>query len=103
MPAQGGEGRELFRVKGKIYGAAWTPDGRQLLFMKGTLPSWEPGGLWRVSAKGGEAQKLELDLDVLPGVGVHPDGRQLVFTSGQPHELEIWVLENFLPSLAKAR
>ena len=105
MAAQGGEGRELFRGKGKseyVSWAAWTPDGRQLLFTTLTLPSLEPSGLWRVSAEGGDAQKLELDLDLavgMPGVRVHPDGRQLAFTSGQPYKLEIWALENFLPEL----
>ena len=100
MPAQGGEAREVFRVVNEfISGAAWMPDGRQLLFTTVTWPSREPAGLWRVSAKGGEAQKLELDLDVLSWVRVHPDGRQLVFTSGQPFNLEMWVMENFLPEL----
>ena len=77
------------------------PDGRQLLFTTVTWPSREFAGLWRVSAEGGEAQKLELDLDVLRGgvLRVHPDGRQLVFTSGQPFNLEMWVMENFLPEL----
>ncbi len=76
------------------------PDGRQLLFTTVTWPSREPA-VWRVSAEGGEAQKLELDLDVLRGgvLRVHPDGRQLVFTSGQPFNLEMWVMENFLPDL----
>jgi Tol biopolymer transport system component len=100
MPAQGGEGRKLFRVKGKseyIFGVAWTPDGRQLLFTKGTWPSQEPTGLWRVSAEGGEAQKLGLALDGLRDLSVHPGGRQLVFTGGQPYKAEIWALENFLP------
>ena len=100
MPAQGGEAREVFRVINEfISGAAWMPDGRQLLFTTVTWPSGEPAGLWRVSAEGGEAQKLELDLDVLRGgvLRVHPDGRQLVFTSGQPFDLEMWVMENFLP------
>ena len=79
------------------------PDGRQLLFTTVTWPSGEPEGhVWRVSAEGGEAQKLEMDLDVLRGgvLRVHPDGRQLVFTSGQPFNLEMWVMENFLPERA---
>jgi hypothetical protein len=33
---------------------------------------------------------------------VHPDGRRVAFTAGEP-EIEIWVMENFLPPAQSAK
>ncbi len=42
----------------------------------------------------------------MPGLGhlrVHPDGRRIAFDAqGQPERIEVWVLQNFLPPVAKA-
>jgi hypothetical protein len=35
-------------------------------------------------------------------VSVHPDGRQIAFDA-QENRFEVWVMENFLPSLTAAR
>jgi len=98
MPAAGGEPRELLRLQPpeRFNSIAWTADGREILFVKGS-PSVQEHTfeLWRVSAEGGEPQKLELAMDNLQ-VRVHPDGRRIAFSAGKWIR-EIWVMENFLP------
>ena len=54
--------------------------------------------LWQVSIADGKARKLPIDLPVRQ-VRLHPDGRQMTFLSGDRTQ-EIWVMENFLPTLS---
>ncbi len=100
MPATGGETRELFRVPAaeEITKVVWTPDGRQLLFVRSPGPLHKEEGLWRIPAEGGEPQVLALDLtiDQLRSLRFHPDGTRIAFTAGD-YKQEVWVMENFLP------
>ena len=108
MPANGGEGRELVRVdseKEVPFGGSpwWSPDGRYVYFMKGVkgeaqIPyetrKWH---LWQVAAGGGEPRQLGLTLGrQMGGLRLHPDGRRLATTDFTVN-LEVWVMENFLP------
>ena len=110
MPAAGGEPRELLRVHrpdffhlGNYDALAWTPDGRELLFGKGTAVS---GGrmveLWRISAEGGAPQRVGLAMDRISHLRFHPDGRRIVFDAldARPENNEVWVMEHFLPELS---
>jgi Tol biopolymer transport system component len=100
VAASGGEPRELLRVKepeSLRASLAWTPDGRQVLFVKGEDPNVQKvPALWHIPVQGGEARKLELALLNLRNMAVHPDGRRIVFAGGE-NKWEVWVLENFLP------
>ena len=103
MPAAGGEARELVRVEVEkevpFWGSpSWTPDGRYVSFMKGVKGKDMLWQLWRVAAEGGEPQKLGLTVvgRLLAGPRLHPDGRRLAISSFKPN-LEVWVMENFLP------
>ncbi len=108
VPASGGEPRELIRLKEPesigFYSLAWTPDGRQVLFVKREdVPGAEArNSLWRVSVEGGAAQKIELGVPNPRGIRFHPDGRRIAFSAGE-NAAEIWVLENFLPKLSASR
>ncbi len=109
MPADGGEARELVRIDGKkeipFWGSvAWTPDSRYVAFLKGVkeeaqIPykdrQWQ---LWRVSVEGGEPQYLGLNFtgQLTGTLLIHPDGRW-VAVDGILINLELWVMENFLP------
>ena len=103
MPAAGGEARELVRVGGEketgFWGSpSWTADGRYVAFMKGvkgkTPNQWE---LWRVAAEGGEPQPTGLTVGrQIGGLRPHPDGRRLASNDFKVN-LEVWVMENFLP------
>jgi Tol biopolymer transport system component len=110
----GGEPRELMRVNpssltgftGQLVGVAgWTPDSRSVLLRKSS-----PGGgqseTWLVSVDG-KQRKLDLDLGIgkrIPQIRLHPDGQQIAFEmSGPQKPTEIWVLENFLPTLKASK
>jgi len=107
VSATGGELRELFRFRqsetNNKDGTAWTPDGRNILFVRCTGKDGIPE-LWRIPIAGGEPQRTGLSMESMGFVAPHPDGRRIAFDTGNrggsPNEL--WVLENFLPALKPA-
>ncbi len=114
MPVSGGDLRELLRVDGEkevpFWGSPWwTPDGRYVAFLKvvkgeAKVPyqnlRWR---LWRVAADGGEPQRLGLTVGrQIGGLRPHPDGRRLATTDFKAN-LEVWVMENFLPPAKAAK
>jgi len=102
MPSAGGESRELVRVDSEkevpFWGTPWwSPDGRYVYFMKGVKGVEHQWHLWRVAADGGEPQPFGLILGrQIGGLRLHPDGRRLATTDFTVN-LEVWVMENFLP------
>jgi Tol biopolymer transport system component len=109
MPAIGGEARELVRVDGEkeipFWGSpAWTPDGRYVTFLKSVkgeaqIPykdrQWQ---MWRIPTEGGEPQRLGLNFvgQLTGGLQWHPDGRHVAIDYIKLN-MEVWVMENFLP------
>jgi Tol biopolymer transport system component len=113
MPAAGGEARELVRIDGEketpFWGsAAWMPDGRYIAFLKGVKRKVRPRDqqwqLWRIAVEGGEPQYLGLDFagQLTGELRIHPDGRH-VAVDGVMVNLEMWVMENFLPESKAAK
>jgi len=118
IPAGGGEARTLLTEPQNTIGygiwgdLAWTPDGRQLLFMKISDvkaadedfkdPTQSKIELWRISAAGGEAQRTGLAMVGLINFQLHPDGRRIAFTVATGGS-ELWVMENFLAGLSASR
>ena len=118
IPTTGGEARELFAVQRPEALAAldWAPDGRQLLFARGSS-AWDPADaaqgakrkfeLWRISAEGGQPQPVGLAMEGvnLYGLRIHPDGHRIAFTTGRfrvENAYEVWVVDNFLPPTKSA-
>lgn len=100
MPAAGGEPRELVRLKkNEMSGFAFTRDGRHLLFSRAGKPS---PGMWRIPIEGGKPRSLGLATNLNARISMHPDGRQIAYTAGETN-LEVWVMENFLPELRARR
>jgi hypothetical protein len=59
-----------------------------------------------VPAGGGEAHALGVAMDGVRNISFRSDGRRVAFTAGQPlfpPKTEVWVMENFLPTLKAAR
>ncbi len=118
IPAGGGKARILLTEPQNTIGygpwgdLAWTPDGRQLLFMKISDieaadedfkdPTQSKIEIWRISAAGGEAQRTGLAMIGLINFQLHPDGRRIAFTVTTGGS-ELWVMENFLAELSASR
>jgi Tol biopolymer transport system component len=109
-PAKGGEARVLHEIKTshlqnpllQRWALTWSPDGRYVIFVQ--RPDEESAHeLWRVPVAGGQPERLGLAVDRLVSPQVHPDGTRIAYITGGPfHDstFEIWVLENFLPTMA---
>jgi len=104
MPAAGGEARELVRIDGEkeipFWGTAtWMPDSRYVAFLKGVKGKGRQWQLWRIAVEGGQPQYLGLDFagQLTGELRIHPDGR-LVVVDDVKVNLEMWVMENFLPA-----
>lgn len=100
MPPTGGAMAELLQVQGPepIRSLAWTPDGRQLLFVRRTSapPGQRRAEVWCTSSEGGRSQGLGLSMREIDRLAVHPDGRRIAF-SASDSKSEVWTMENFLP------
>lgn len=104
VPVAGGEPREIFRSSSDFSIPAfksltWTPDGREILFLKSVPPA--PGGnalaqraeLWAVPVEGGQPRSLGLSADGLSRPQIHPGTRQILYQTGIRTQ-EVWALEN---------
>lgn len=108
MALGGGQPRELYKAVrperlSTSFPVEWTPGGGHVLVAR-TLdargfPRLE---VLRVPVDGGAAQPIGLARGGIWRVSVHPDGRQIAFDA-QENRFEVWVMENFLPSLTAAR
>lgn len=100
MPAEGGEPRELLRLKkAEMSGFAFTRDGRHLLFSRAGKPTPQ---MWRISIDGGAPRNLGLATNLNARISIHPDGRRIAYTAGETR-LEVWVMDNILPELRARR
>jgi len=75
--------------------ARWTPDGKYVLFTKYDVDE-KATDFWRISPEGGEPQKLWQLKKSAGDLSIHPDGKQIAYSTFED-EVEIWVMENFLP------
>jgi hypothetical protein len=103
VPAEGGELRELLRLSDsgpETLGAfvGWLPDGKFLIFRKGPSAARET---WRIPVEGGAPAKYGAEWTVGPAT-INPDGRQVAFPMGV-RTLEIWAMENFLPTIKPSK
>jgi Tol biopolymer transport system component len=104
MPAAGGEAREVVRIEGLSFpgSPSWTPDGRSVAYLKAVKGKQGPWEMWRVGVDGGEPQRMGLiAARWLQGARLHPDGRRVAISDVRV-DLEVWVMENFLPKSSAA-
>ena len=100
MPAAGGDPRQVLKLeRAELSGVEWTRDGSQLLFSRVGEPATE---MWRISADGGQPRSLGLNTNQNARISLHPDGKHIAYTAGKTN-IEVWVMENFLPKLRAAR
>ncbi len=108
MPAAGGQAREVASVDGEQEvpfpgSPSWTPDGKSVVYLKRVKKQKGPWELWRVAAEGGEPQRLGLTIvgGTVIELRLHPDGRRVAISDVKV-DLEVWVMENFLPKAGAA-
>ena len=104
FPSDGGPVTTLYTAKDReslaMNGVAWSPDGREVLFVKevNVKERNETHELWAVPSTGGAARKTDLTFngDVWL-INMHPDGKQIAYTLKRS-KTEMWMMENFLPA-----
>jgi Tol biopolymer transport system component len=103
IPTAGGESIEVIRRTQPQQPAmfVWELGSRSLLIRIGL--GGDKAELWRAFVDGAAAVKLQTTVDGNVGSArLHPDGQQIVFQVTTPSTpYEIWVTENFLPSVTK--
>jgi Tol biopolymer transport system component len=115
FPVAGGETTELVRAKEPevIVGDSlrWSSDSRYIVFgraqttsqeLQGSFPSGRKTQLFAISSHGGEPHTLGLAMDSVHSFSFDPTGHHIAFAAGRAKS-EIWVMENFLPTLKAAQ
>lgn len=105
ISSSGESSRELARVEWPVEfqltkGLAWSPDSRQVYFLKRT-DSKSSHELFRIAATGGQAESVGLKAADIRDLNIAPDGTRIAFSIGNIRKPEIWAIENFLPKDAK--
>ena len=83
---QGGEGQRVTFDRAHIFGIAWTPDGKSLIFS-----STRSGGakLWRVRVSSGQSEPLSVGGELAQWPAISRTGDRLAYTQGIVHT-NIW-------------
>ena len=94
IPVKGGESREVVEVD-KVNEwwdeLAWSRDGKKIAYSS-------KGSIWVVSLDGGEPEKIKTGLDArVTHISWSPDGKKIAFTASKGGDIELWLMEDFLP------
>lgn len=103
IPTSGGTPQQVLvldRRKNTFDFLEWTADGKQIIFSSEDMAR-SGYDLMRISADGkGEPEIVKVGMHELWCFDIHPDGKTVVFASSgkTKRNVEIWVMENFLPA-----
>jgi Tol biopolymer transport system component len=96
IPANGGKSKVLVSEVGDGIpwsGIAWSPDGKKIAYTAG-------GDLHVVARDGDDPKKIQTGLDARHlKIDWARDGKHIAFTAVQGGEPELWLMEDFLPTL----
>jgi len=96
IPVQGGEPRVVVKVDkvNEWYDElSWSRDGKKIAYSS-------KGSIWVVSLDGGEPEEIKTGLDAkATHLSWSPDGEKIAFTAIKGGDTELWLMENFLPTV----
>lgn len=106
VPVSGGEPRELLRVQPPhaLFGnssTAWTRDSRSIIFQKTLSVTGMDREYLLVPLARGQPRKVDIGMRN-GNLLIHPDGSHVAINAGA-NRFEVWVMENFLPTLSASR
>ena len=83
------------KIRRRAYDITWSPDGRKIAHTSNE-------GIFIVSLDGGESAEVKTGLDAEAfHIAWSSDGEKIVFAASKGGELELWLMENFLPLVKK--
>jgi len=108
IPIGGGEMRKLLTAEPPLVVSMvmWAPDSKSMFLRKSTTDGKQPE-IWRVPIDGGPAVKVDIGINldnITRPFKVSPRGNQIAYVRDPepiPAKPEVWVLKNFLPTVAK--
>jgi Tol biopolymer transport system component len=89
-----------FTSLGDASSGGWTPDGKDLVIIRGHVGSRSHPGIWRQSVDGDQPAEKLLDGpegENLDGGSVTPDGRGLLFCRGKDNDLNALIQLYYMP------
>ncbi|MDH4349348.1 MAG: hypothetical protein OEW17_11115, partial [Gemmatimonadota bacterium] len=89
-PSGNGDAQMLVKLDTANPGAAWSPDGRSLVYAEG-------GDLWIIPTVAGAKPQRLLELAGFPAIS--PDGRLLAYQSGTPGQPEVYLTTFPVPGM----
>lgn len=89
LPLEGGTGRALGPIAGRVRSPSWSPDGRWLAFESDSASFRD---LYRVQADGRGLVRLTNDAEGNFEPAVSPDGRWIAFVSSRDGDSEVYVM-----------
>jgi len=93
IPVERGESREVVKIESisRHNELSWSSDGKKIAYAS-------KGSIWVVSKDGREPSEVKTGLDSMADkIDWSPDGKKIAFSASKGGDVELWLMEDFLP------